>query len=507
MNDEAIYAAALAALEGGADPVQVDARIAELREQGLTEHPNIFSLRMAQESAAEFVEAEELMRMSGGPDAGPFRQALATIQNVLGSAVQGSTLGFADEIVEQANPNVGRRMRRAQGRRERHVPVGDLAAQLSGILAVPGAQVGRVAARPVTSIGSGAARGAARGALVGGAGGAAAGAGFAQPGERTERALEAVVPGAVVGGLLGGVTGGVGGLFGSAAGRGERIANEMLELTGLPSGSRLRALDELAEEAQEVRRTLYRPIEQAHEIIDDPAVNDFLRDLSFDRTLRRSVPERIRGGTSRLPRGGGNRGGVMGQAPGARPSFVELQQLRDNLRGRAYDRAGDIADREALNRVDELTELMHDVVGEDLRMADRAWAQIRANERMVQRGWQLYDQPFEIIQETIRDLPEAQRAYFNEGRLARITADLTERRRGVKALLNKYMDAGSDTRRSLATMFPGGEDGAAFAQFENMVRGEATTAAIADFFNSSIKSGAIGFVGGSIAGGLRARDY
>ena len=107
--------------------------------------------------------------------------------------------------------------------------------------------------------------------------------------------------------------------------------------------------------------------------------------------------------------------------------------------------------------------------------------------------------------EVRRALTPEQLDFFDQGRLAHITAQLGVRNRTAVGLLQQYLDAGPDTRARIASLFPGGEGGAAFGQLERMLRSEASTAAIADFFNSTIKSGAIGATGGAITGGFMSR--
>lgn len=489
-----LYQWALDQIAGNAPIEQVNAFIKEESGRrgiaGGRGYPNVFALRMAMESSQHQQEAEEMQQIGEHP-----------IRSAVGSMSQGIPIigPWLDEIVgaTSAGRQVGPAMGRAQAARSEHAPGADLASQFAGGLLTAGMPAANIATRPVTGVMSGAVRGAARGGLVGAAGGAAAGAGFAEEGERVEGAVRGAKAGGVVGGVLGAPMGAVGGLFGSASGRGARIADEIYNMTGLQR--RPEAITRLAAEKAEVQTTFYRPLQQKFAQVQDLPIERFLEDLGTDRNLRTVVPPKTR---DLIRRNAASHGRSQ---PMVQPSFEDLQDLRNALRARAYDRAGDVADREALARMEELTELMQDAIGPELEAADAAWASVSGRERAMERGWQMYNKEADLIDEAREAMSPEQLEFFDSGRLARITAKMGERDRGAVGLLTQYMDAGPDTERRVASLFPGGLEGGQYANFKHLIRSEATKAAIIDFFNSTVKSAAIGATGGAIAGGLMSR--
>ncbi len=493
MNPEDILQEAIAAIQQGASADMVDQRIAEA-----TDYPNLFALRMAVESSFDAQAAEELAEIGDAP-----------VRNFLGAAAQGATFGFADEIVEAVGfEQTARNMRRAQEIREERAPGATAISELAGSFVLPGLPAGAAALGPrAMPISRAALRGAARGGLFGGAtgaaGGALAGAGAADPGERLAGAQVGGIAGGTAGAILGLPMGAFGGLFGAAAGRGSRVGREMVNLSTQPDASLLASKGRIAVEKANVQNTLYRPLQEAHEVVDDPAVMAFLQNTSTNPNLRTLVPRQFRAGTTRIRSGPGRATGTLVRGSAIPPSFQDLQGLRSTLRGRAYDRAGDVADREALAAMDELTEVMQDAFGPRLAEADAAWARLSAQERAVDKGWTLYNTSSEKIEEARQALTPDQLDSFDQGRLAHIVSELNVRNRDAVGLLQQYMDAGPETLARVRNLFP--DDGIAFDQFQRMLKRERSVARVADFFNSTIKSGAIGATGGAITGGLVSR--
>jgi hypothetical protein len=466
------------ALAAGEDPQYVDSIVAEM-----TDYPNIFALRMAVESAEDLVASQEMAEVGEHP-----------VRSALGAAGQGLSFGFMDEIVGAASPRTGDRMRRAQGLRQEHAPGATAAAGMAGAMLLPAAPA-LGAARMAPGAARGALTGAARGGLFGGIGGAAAGAGAAEPGERLEAAAASAPYGAAAGAALGAPAGLLGGVLGSRAARGERVGSRMRELSGL-EGSRPASKAKIEAEKLRVQDTFYRPIQEQFEAIDDPRVSQFLQDLGTDPVLRTKVPRQFRPGQTGIRSGPGRRTGVLVRGSSNQPSFQDLQDLRGSLR-----KAG----REGQGRADELTEIMEDMVGEPLREADRAWARVSSQDRAFDKGWSMFDREADLVAENrarLRSAPE--RDFFNEGMLSRITAQLGARDEGAVDLLTKYMDAGEDTRRKVAALFPGGESGVPFQTLQQMIKRESRNADIAAFFSSSIKSAAIGVTGGAVGASLFA---
>ncbi len=488
MDPELVLEQALAAIQAGANADAVDEVIGSV-----SDFPNLFALQNAVEASFEAQAAEELAEIGEAP-----------VRNFLGAAAQGATFGFADELVGLASPEAGERMRRAQDIREERAPGASALSQIAGGIMLPAIPaIG--ASRAAPGVLRGAATGLGRGGLFGALGGAAAGAGFAEEGQRAEAAREGALFGGLTGAALGVPFGAVGGLFGAAAGRGTRVAEKMGDLSGLDNLTLASAKGAVGLEKLDIQQTLYQPIQQANQAVDDPAILGFLTDVAIDPNLKTLIPRQFRPGQQRLPGPTGQRGGVIvrGQEINM-PSFQDLQDVRNSLRSRAFNRAGDLADREALARADELTELMEDAFGPALREADSAWARVSANERAIDQGWRrwnIFGQEVDELIQTDAFTPD-QWDNFNRGRLARITAEMQQRNKEPVSALRKFLDMGPDARRSVGSMFPGGPDGPVFGQLERMLAGEARTAAIADFFNSTIKSGAIGATGGAITGGI-----
>jgi hypothetical protein len=476
MNPEEALRLAREAIAAGESPEYVDQQIAQL-----TDYPNIFALRMAVESAADFVESQELAEIGDHP-----------IRAALGAAGQGLSFNFLDDIVGAASPRTGRRMERAQDLREEHAPAATAAAGLAGAMALP-AGVGTGAARMTPGAVRGAVTGAARGGLFGGIGGAAAGAGAADPGERLEGAAAAAPYGAGAGAALGAPMGLIGGILGSRAGRANRVGRGMREGTGL-EGSRPALKSKIEAEKLRVQEEFYRPIQEQFSAIDDPRVHQFLQDVGTDPVLRTKVPRPFRPGQTGIRSGPGRRTGVLVRGSAEQPSFQDLQDIRASLR-----KSG----REGSARADELTEIMEDMVGEPLREADRAWARVSAQDRAFDSGWSLaQNHSADLIAENRGRLRLAgEREAFNEGVLSRIIVELRQGNNAEVATLKRFI-TGDEPRAKLAAMFPGGESGTAFQSLLRMMRREASNADIAAFFNSSVKGAGIGLAAGGAVGFL-----
>jgi hypothetical protein len=465
VNEEELLremALAQEAITQGAPKEYVDAQIAQR-----TGYPNLFALRMSIESAQDFQAAEEMKEIGEHP-----------VRNFMGAAAQGASFGWADELIGALGfEGTARKMDRAQDLREEHAPGANAAAMMAGGLMLPGIPAAG-AARMAPGATRGLLAGAARGGLYGGLAGAATGAGLAEDGSRLEGAATGAGYGAAGGAVVGAPFGALGGVMASRTGRGSRVAGAMRELSDL-SGTRAEPLGRIRADKQFVQESLYGPLQQAHPAVTDRRVLDFMTRIEDDGTFRADIPRRLRGNqaTSRSR---------------PVPSFEDLQDLRGSLRGRARNRAGELVDRDALARAEELDEIMQDLFGEPLQKADSEWARVSANQRSLESGWRLYNRESEIVNETMRRMSPEQRDYFNEGRLARVVAKLEEDEAGAGALLKDYFNAGPEMRRRMASMFPGGEEGTAFQTLQNMMRSEARNEAIAQFFGSSVKGAAVG---------------
>lgn len=498
MNPEEVYEIILDEIQqGNISPEDADVLVKEN-----TEYPNLFGLQMAIESAADFIEAEELNEIADSP-----------IRNLLGSMFQGFTQRFGDEALATMRPFEGMAedMSQAQALRQEHAPDATALGEAAGMFMLPAAPAGLAAAAPRTMpVAKAGLRGAARGGLIGGTTGAASAglmaAGGAEPGERIEAAKDAAMLGGGAGAVIGAPFGAFGGMLGQAAGRGGRVADKMLSLSNrAPDMTRLGQRQVMEGAKQEVQQAFYQPLQEEFKNVADPAIKNWLKVTSANPMLRSMIPRQFRASTQRVRSGPGRASGSRVIGSSIEPSFQQLQDLRGDLRGMAYDRAGDVIDREALAAAQELDELMGDAFGQPLRTADRLWAQISADERALDKGFAMYNKTSDEIQDLRRGLTESQRNAFDDGRLARISTELRLRDETAVGLLRQYMDAGPESIKRVADMFPGGAEGTAFQQFQNLMAREASAARIADFWSSTLKSGAIAATGGAIAGGIIGR--
>jgi len=203
------------ALERGADPEAVDARIEKITDGMI---PNVDSL--ARLAGGVSLDTTDPTTFQGGTP-GP-------VQDFIRSLAQGATFGFADELYglgerltaprgerdeAQRRATAASRENLARIREER--PVASLLGEMAGGAAVPlgsGMGIGRAV---LARTGSRLAAGLLGGAAGGGMGGALVGAGEADEGSRTAGA----VAGGAIGAPAGAVVGAAGGLLGNLAGR------------------------------------------------------------------------------------------------------------------------------------------------------------------------------------------------------------------------------------------------------------------------------------------------
>ncbi len=488
MDPQEILRQALEALEGGATEEAVDARIAKLREQGVTEFPNLFALRSSIEGAEQKEISEAGLRVAGDRDTRgqQFRGGASDFARML---AQGATFGFADELVGLAGGDVEASRQRVEDLRTAQ-PGASLASEVAGGFLLPGVGGARAA-----QAGGRTARAAGRGALATGALGAAGGGLFGlgeAEGTLLERAEEAKTP-AVVGGLLGAATGGAGGAAGSvlrrrAESRGAQVAEALSRTSGVSADiTGARASTRAAQGA--IQQRLYRPLEEAFPSVSDPNVNNFIRELS-DQPGTRALVRKLGLSPAR---------GVPG--PARTPSFQDLQALRQQLRKRAFDSRGGVKDAVASDLADELSDLMGDTFGEPLRRADATWRQTVQQLDNLDLGWRKYNEPTAQIEEITRRMSDSQRQAFNQGRVSRIDAKLRERDKEAVGLLRKLLDSGTETRNQFRTLFP---DEQTFDQFQRFLESERSLDRVLDVYSSLARPLAVGVGAGAAFGTARS---
>lgn len=498
MNPEEVLAQAQAALQrGDYSPAEVDAIVG-----ANTDYPNLFALRMAVESAEHFVEAEEMREIGEHP-----------VRSALGSIAQALSFGAVDDIVAaaQAGRQMGGRMERAQEARERHAPGADIASQVAASLLPIGglfSATTRFTPGAMRGMLRGSATGAATGALGGGTTGYFMAPQDATPEERAAAARSGAMFGAGGGAILGAPMGFIGGVYGSNVGRGVRVGEKIVNTAQRPRAHiGLHGIShEIDDLKREVQKDFYQPLQQANKVVDHPAIEAAVFDVAADPSFRTVVlPRRLRAGQTRT--GGSPRGtrGTLIRRSAALPSFEDLQDIRNKLRKLTYDREGNVKDREALAKFNMFSEAMQDAFGEDLTIADAAWSRLNRQQEAVEKGWRVFNKPsdeIEMLRDELARQGEDVLNTFDDARLARIVDEFGKKERGAVGLLTEYMNAGPSMKRRVASLFPGGIEGAAFAQFEHMLKSESRNQRIADFFNSSIKSAVIGATGGAISAGL-----
>lgn len=377
-------------------------------------------------------------------------------------AAHGATFGFSDELAGigaalipggQGYTEARDEARERMERQRRLDPGASLAAEVAGGVAMPVLGTGGLfrGASPV-------ARAAGRGA-VGGAGyGALYGAGEAETmGDIPREAATDALIGGVAGGLLGpaGVLVGKGvqraagatrrgagamrrGLFGSGAGRGERIARGMQEAGELAPS--VKALDESVEAGKRrVSATHFQPIERR--------LTEGLADEGLTAILK---SEDIVKHANRVMKGNVDRP----------VTFREIQSIRNRLHreiqsafrtddlNRAYDA------RAALQELDEaVTRLIPDY-GD----ARAAWARVVEPEnafyegRAMMRG-KLTNSAEEIAAAMNQYSPEGQQA-FRSGMAKHLTTQLEQRATPTSGAITNIFEAGPEMQAKLRLILP-----------------------------------------------------
>jgi len=508
MDPELVMQWARDQITRGADPAQVNAVIAER-----TEFSDIGALGQAvagefQAEADEFAQdAAEMTEIADNP-----------VRSFAGSAAQGATFGFADEMVGLVNKQAGERLRGAQEARQEHAPGADLAAGAAGgftpsvPLGVGARMLGRagVGVRGLNMFAPGATRagftqgllsGAARGGYTGAAAGAATGAGFAPPGERLEGAARGAGIGGTAGAVLTAPFGAAMGLMASRAGRAGRVADQLVEATDVPTVDRNVLRGRYQGAKQRIREMFYEPLEAAGAESASPQLSQTVAEIGEDPLVGNIIDPDVRTRIAPMAQG-------ESLPAGETITFAEAQRLRSNLKDVAFDfQNTSVGVRNRARQVaKDLDEAMQDAFGDEgLRVADGAWNIISDRERAFENGIEMYNARSEEIQGVLAEMDAPARQAFNQGRLTEIVADLGTRYETAVPLLERMMDAGPETLTSIRRLFdhlPEEQADAAFQSFRRVLRSEAEQAKIAEGLRRILQSSAVGLFSGAVAGGV-----
>jgi hypothetical protein len=416
-----VLAAARRALKAGGDPAQVDDEVRHLTG------------RTVDQLAAEVGGPGLRERMAEN------RENAMPARDQLRMAAQGATFGFGDEIAGVVGAATGRgyaatrdasRERLAQIRNAK--PVAAAVAEGLGGVAVPvGAVVnvarGGRAALPAMKAAVEASRSgqlgraAAHGALTGGVVGGLFGIGEAEGGLK-EHAAGAALGGATGAGL-GAVTGAVGGAVGRRAAqrrvdaakeraanapRSDQLAEEFAAAAGVPGGRLAPAREAVKRELRRISDEAYKPLEEAHPVINDAQIRNLLRGEIYVPVARR----------------------VMGKRAQANaPSFSETQAIRRALtsRGSKADRAGDsFTAGQYREAAEQLTQAMERRIP-GYSAANRRWMGAKQAGDAIDQGYKLGTKRLEVIEEALGALPAdgMARAHLRTGLAARFYDQLT----------------------------------------------------------------------------------
>lgn len=415
-----------------------------LRERGMTHEQAVNQV----EGRRAGVESKQIKRQSRAIDHG-------AVSNFLRMAAQGATANFGDEIAGAGAAIVpgGKGYREARdASRERvaalreDAPAASMMAELAGGVALP-AGGGIKLAKSGAGLLSKAVTGAASGGLLGGA----YGAGDAEGGmsERMAAAKNPALIGAGLG-VIPALAPVVARMGGSPA---ERVAESLEKKTGL-SRNIGKARQTARKAIEDVRDQFYKPLEEAHKVIDDADVISSLKDPAVWKYL----PDAVR--------------------KGARPvSYRDIQgkgALLNKLRTAARNQP-DLA-----VRIDDIEGALSKAIPGHAE-ANAAYAGAAQVDRALKEGWRKAFSMSADMGDYMATLsPDAQNA-FRQGQLSRTIAQITKRDDKIVGQLGQMMDAGPETQAVIRNMFETGEAGdEAFKEFTTILRKEKTAAKISD---------------------------
>ncbi|HEU0077274.1 MAG TPA: hypothetical protein VFQ76_06470 [Longimicrobiaceae bacterium] len=228
--------------------------------------------------------------------------------------------------------------------------------------------------------------------------------------------------------------------------RGDEIAERIATGAGIPGGKLGPAREAARRELARISETAYRPLEEAHPVIQDPTLRTLLRSPEIVPAARKVM-------------------GVKAVQQKAAPSFKELQQIRNALTSRATrnERAGDWhaaqMHRDAAQR---LTDAMEKKLP--------GYTDANAQWKLARRASSAFDEGYtaggkanvEQIEQRLAALPEgAARDHFRRGMASRVYDQLaTKGGRVTLKDVQRLQSAGMSAK--LRMMF---RDEAAYREF------------------------------------------
>lgn len=381
------------AIARGADPQAVAARFRERTGQDL---PSPASMQDAAKQTPEAALARTNARSGSG------------VTDFLAMLRHGATLGFDDDVADFIKPGAGAEIRQRVADRRLLNPGASALSEIAGGVAIP-VGAGGSAVRAGKGLLSGVARGAAAGGAVSGVAGFGEATGTV--GERAKAAIPTTLIGTVAGGAAGSLPGLLNAAMRRAPGRGERVAKELVETTGL-SGDINAVRDASVARVRAARAQHYGPL-------------DALGKVQVD-----GVPNPV--------------------------TLKEAQKLLKKL---------EMADPIAAQKVSAGMETAFP----GIREADAAYAAAIGPDTALREGAKMVTKPAADIRRAQRGLLGDAATNFRQGELYRVLSKLQQRDEDAVGLLRQYMDAGPETRAQLRTMFDNDES---FERFLGVLRRE-----------------------------------
>lgn len=383
--------------------------------------------------------------------------------NFLAAARHGATFGLDVPIASMFSPERGAALRKRMEDMRDAAPGATMLSEAAGGLMLP---VGAAEAGAGSLLGSAAKGGAAVGGLTGGL----LGAGESDPGvvNRAEGFMKGAVPGAAIGALTAGMGSSLNNAFRRFGVKGQagRVAGELRRTTGVEDVNALRGT--LRDAEDEIRQKFYKPLENAHQQIDDPEIKAFLEQPELRSYVSRSVADGKRA-----------------------PSFVSLQKTLTRMR-KADRIRGDLGER-----VDELEQLMEDKLN-GYAEANAKYYGVKDTERGLKLGLRNYKTGADV-EDAVKQLTPTQQAAFRTGQVSRALDALETQHENAVPMLRNMLDAGPSMSRRLRTYFP---DDNSYAQFRAYLRKESDAAKVRARYKSLAKKTGIAAVLGGGAYGI-----
>jgi hypothetical protein len=215
---------------------------------------------------------------------------------------------------------------------------------------------------------------------------------------------------------------------------GQQIADRLVRRVGRQPGT-IPATDAIDKSLKQVSREMFQPLEREFTEVTSPGVLAAIQsdDPLVNAVIRRSLPKAVR----------------QGERP---PSLLELQSLRQRLRGKASaaQRVGDPAERRLFSDAEaQLREALTDEIP-GFAEAQSRWAALQASKRAIARGERLFNARPETMTRALRELPDdAARDHFRLGVLTRWHDRLSQRFTMTRSSLEKLQSMGVSGRLRL----------------------------------------------------------